>query len=90
MQNIEQHCPICKKQIQRSERYPRCLCTECRARAKSKDGRRLEFFNESVSGGYIAQYADTGESYPSHECYVDGIQCHADEHRFGGIVIQTV
>ena len=50
----------------------------------------LLFFNESISGGYLAKYADTGESYPSHDCYIHGIKCYADEHRFGGIVIQTV
>ena len=38
----------------------------------------------------MAEYAHTGESYPSHECYVDGILRHADEHRFGGIVIQLI
>jgi hypothetical protein len=43
-----------------------------------------------MTGGFIAQYADTGESYPSHECYVDGVRCHADEGHFGGIVIQPV
>jgi c-di-GMP-binding flagellar brake protein YcgR len=63
---------------------------ECAARATSKDRRPLKFSNESISGGFLAQYADTGESYPSHECYVDGSLCHADEHYFGGIVIQPV
>jgi len=43
-----------------------------------------------MTGGFIAAYADTGESYPSHACYVDGIQCNADEGYFGGIVIQPV
>ena len=85
-----QVCPICKKSIQPSERYPRYLCAECAKRARSKDGRLLKFFNESFSGGFIAQYADTGESYPSHECYVDGIPCYADEHYCGGIVIQPM
>jgi len=43
-----------------------------------------------MTGGFIAEYEDTGESYPSHECYVDGIPCYADEGRFGGIVIQPL
>lgn len=85
-----QVCPICQKQVHPSKRYPRYLCEQCATRVKSKDGRLLKFFNESISGGYIAKYADTGESYPSHECYIDGIQCHADEHYFGGIVIQPI
>jgi predicted amidophosphoribosyltransferase len=90
MPQNHQRCPICQKPVHPSERYPRYLCSECTARAKSLDGRLLKFFNESFSGGFIAQYAVTGESYPSHECYVDGIPCHADEHYFGGIVIQPI
>jgi hypothetical protein len=43
-----------------------------------------------MSGGFAARYADTGEEYASHECFVDGIKCHADEARFGGIVIAAV
>jgi hypothetical protein len=50
----------------------------------------LKFSNVDTTGGFIAHYADTSEVYPSHECYVDGIQCYADEHRFGGIVIQPM
>jgi hypothetical protein len=88
MQPAMQHCPICQKTVQPSERYPRYLCAVCAAKARSKDGRALIFSNESISGGYLAYYADTHESYPSHECFVDGIRCHADEHYYGGIVIQ--
>jgi len=84
-----QNCPICTKAVLPSARYPRYLCSECAARAVAHDGRKLAFFNESISGGFIAKYADTGETHPSHECFVDGIPCHADEHYFGGIVIQT-
>jgi DNA-directed RNA polymerase subunit RPC12/RpoP len=90
MTTTQQLCPICKKPVERSERYPRYLCRKCGSRAKSKDGRPLRFINKSFSGGFVAQYADTGEAYPSHECYIDGIQCYADEHRFGGIVIQPI
>ena len=71
-------------------KQPHYLCLDCSARAKSKDGRPLKFSNIDMSGGSAGHDADTGESYPSHECYVDGIQCYADEHRFGGIVIQPV
>ncbi|HET9905633.1 MAG TPA: hypothetical protein VFQ23_03310 [Anaerolineales bacterium] len=89
-QDQQQYCPICRTSVYFSPRYPRHLCVDCASRAKSKDGRLLKFMNESMSGGYIAQYADTGESYPSHECYVDGVECYADEDYWGGIVIQTV
>jgi hypothetical protein len=43
-------------------------------------------------GGYVAYYWDSNnaEEYNSHECYIDGIKCWADEARFGGIVIEVV
>jgi hypothetical protein len=85
-----QACPICHRSVQSFPRYPRYLCLECAARATSKDGRPLKFSNIDMTGGFIAQYADTGESYPGHDCYVDGIHCHADEGHFGGIVIQPI
>lgn len=85
-----QTCPICHRAVEASERYPRYVCTDCFAQAKSQDGRALIFSNVDLSGGYRAQYADTGEPYPGHDCYIYGIMCHADEHRFGGIVIQKV
>ena len=87
---IPQTCPICHRTVEPSERYPRYVCSDCAAQAKSQDGRGLLFFNESLSGGYLAKYADTGETYTGHDCYIHGIQCYADEHRFGGIVIQRV
>jgi len=90
MSSNTQTCPICHQSVPPFARYPRYLCLECASRAKSKDGRLLKFSNIDTSGGYIAEYADTGESYPSHECYVDGIPCHADEGHFGGIVIQPI
>jgi hypothetical protein len=40
--------------------------------------------------GCAAEYADTGEEYPSRECFIDGLRCEAEEARFGGIVIQRV
>lgn len=54
------------------------------------DGRRLLFANVDLSGGFEARYADTGADYPSHDCVVDGVACHADEARFGGIVVEAL
>jgi hypothetical protein len=48
------------------------------------------FSNVGLSGGFAAQYADTGAVYLSHECFIRGIPCRADEAHFGGIVIQTI
>lgn len=88
MQPEIQHCPICGTAVRPNPRSPNYLCQTCAVRAVSRDGRPLAFSNTGASGGYAAQYADSGEAYDSHDCYVDGILCHADEARFGGIVIQ--
>jgi hypothetical protein len=85
-----QSCPICSTPVPPNPRYPRYLCPSCSGKATSEDGRLLEFSNVSMSGGFAARYADTGEEYASHECFVDGVKCHADEARFGGIVIEVV
>lgn len=85
---IEQKCPICSAPVQYSERYPKYVCVDCSLRAADEDGRSLSFANLSLSGGFAAIYADTREERDSHECYIDGIRCHADEAKFGGIVIQ--
>ena len=85
-----QVCPICSKPVEPSQRYPRHVCHDCAIKASSQDGRALEFYNESFSGGFIAKYADNRGEYLSHDCYIDGIKCYADEARFGGIVIQVV
>jgi len=83
-----QRCPICSTEVAYSERYPEYLCESCAAKAVDENGRPLEFSNVSLSGGFIAYYADTKEEYGQHICYIDGIKCRADEARFGGIVIQ--
>jgi hypothetical protein len=56
----------------------------------SAEGRPLAFFNEGLSGGFVPLYADTHQPYEGgHICWIDGIRCCADEHRFGGIVIEV-
>ena len=73
-----------------SPRYPRYICPDCAHRAADEEGRSVEFYNESFSGGFMAKYADTGEKRESHICFIDGVKCRADEARFGGIVIQVM
>ena len=83
-------CPICKKPVQYWERYPNLLCEECSDRTTDEAGNRVAFYNESISGGCYGEYPETGQPYEDRVCYVDGNKCAADEHRFGGIVIQVV
>ena len=85
-----QQCPICSKDVQPNARYPRYVCVACASRAASSDGRLLDFSNVDISGGFVARYSDTGELYLHHECFIDAVKCHADEARFGGIVIEAV
>lgn len=83
-------CPVCDAPLQLIARYPRYVCQSCAARAVSVEGRPLEFFNSGLSGGYEARYADDKRPYPGHVCFIDGQPCHADEARFGGIVIERI
>ena len=83
-------CPICGIALEPVARYPRYVCQDCADRATSIDGRPLEFFNLGLSGGYGARYADNQTSYNSHDCFIDGQACRADEARFGGIVIELL
>jgi hypothetical protein len=86
----EKACPICGERIKANPRYPRQVCRACAARACDEKGRPLCFSNTSLSGGFAACYADTGEARDSHVCFIDGVRCWADEARMGGIVVQIV
>lgn len=83
------NCHICKKELMFNHRYPNYVCKDCCSKATSKTGRRIIFRNKDLSGGYEAFYEDTKEKYPSHLCFIDGVECFADEARFGGIVIEV-
>ena len=82
-------CPICGEHAPANPRYPRQVCAECAGRAVDEHGRALTFYNQGLSGGFQAQYADTGEWRDGPICYVDGVRCRAEEGRFGGIVVQV-
>jgi protein-arginine kinase activator protein McsA len=83
-----QKCPICLAEVARSARYPKYVCQSCATRAADETGRPLKFFNETLTGGFLAFYADTHEKRESHVCWIDGVKCRADEDYYGGIVIQ--
>lgn len=84
-------CPLCGTEQPALSRYPGYLCRSCVSRASTKDGRRLLLVNTSAAGGFAARYADDGELCEevsvTHEVYVDGVRCRADESRVGGIVV---
>ena len=71
-------------------RYPRYLCGNCSGRVTDKEDRRVEFFNTEFLGhGCQGRYVDSDEPYNSDVCYVDGVECWAEEAYLGGIVIQA-
>lgn len=83
-------CPVCAAVISPNPRYPRAVCAACALRACDAEGRMLDFFNAGFGGGYLAVFREGGEPYDSHDCYIDGLPCRADEARFGGIVVQVI
>jgi hypothetical protein len=84
-----QRCPICLTEVYKSARYPNYLCVACASRACDAEKRPLVFYNETLTGGFLAFYADTNEKYDSHICYVDGVKCWADEDYYGGIIVRV-
>jgi hypothetical protein len=84
------NCPICKTELMPFERYPKYVCESCAKKATDANGTKVEFGNTSICGGFEGYYLDTKEAYNSQTCYIDGIECFAEEARFGGIVIQKV
>ena len=83
-------CPICKDKIEYDISYPNHICSSCATNPVDENGRDLEFCSTSGSGGFIAQYMDTGEVRDSHICFISGKKCWPDEAKFGGIIIQEL
>lgn len=81
-------CPLCGAAMTFNPRYPQAVCFVCAGSASDAKGRALDFCNADFGGGFVAFYRDGGEKYDSHDCFIDGHACRADEARFGGIVVQ--
>lgn len=88
--NETKNCPICSIEMMHWERYPNLVCERCESRATDAYGRRVKFFNKSLSGGFQAFYDDNDAEYKHQICYIDGIRCYAKEHRFGGIAVEKI
>lgn len=86
----EHACPICGAPVLASPRYPRQLCPACVLEATDARGRSIRFANTGFSGGLEARYSDDGSIHTGSECLVRGVRCRAEEHRFGGIVVQPI
>ena len=78
-------CPICEVKIEIFKRYPNAVCGQCFDKTVTEKGEKIEFYNINHGGGFKSIVNNIeGEI---HDCYINGIQCYAEEHRFGGIVI---
>lgn len=84
-----QNCPVCGRDVKPNPRYPRYVCASCVKRATDTKGESVEFFQTGPLGLLAGRYAASGEPYISYDCVIDGVECWAEEARFGGIVVQA-
>jgi len=82
------NCPICENTMLKIERYPNMICSECSELTVTEKNVKIEFFNIDHTGGFISVVNNVEGDI--HECYVNNIECSAEEGRFGGIVISVV
>ena len=87
-------CPICGKRRLFSARYPNALCNSCGYSKKMVDslGNPVEFANQSISGGFMSIHHENGVlvERQEHSCFLNGIECEANEARLGGIAVQIL
>lgn len=82
-------CPICTAPTAVTERYPRSVCVACVLEAVDEEGHPVTFANVDMSGGFVARRSDGSAPPRPHVCVIRGVVCHADEARFGGIVVEA-
>lgn len=86
-------CPICNGPSNGSARYPNAICADCREQAVDEVGNEVVFYNATPGGTGLVRVIHTGELNGKvrdecGDCWVRGVPCFAQEHRFGGVVIQ--
>jgi hypothetical protein len=81
-------CPICEKIIMIYPRYPMAVCEECASDTYTVNMEPISFYNEGPGGGFFSMM--NGIRGDSHDCFIHGIKCYADEARMGGIVISRL
>ena len=86
--NSTSQCPICNEDRYYSARYPTAVCNSCACQTTTLDGQQIEYYNTSVYGGFEGLV--NGEKTYDDICYINGKKCHAQEAKFGGIVVQLI
>ncbi len=93
---LKQWCSNCYKEVYYQVRYPKYICSECASKNKyDKRGNLLEFYNQSITGGFRITYVDSkgntireDDTRDYCECIIDDKLFFAQEAKFGGVVIQ--
>ena len=86
-------------------RYPKMICQKCsngdNGKILDSFGNEVSFSNIDISGGFASYHKIKNNNNNNndnenkiiqkedHMCWINSVQCYADEARFGGIVIQT-
>lgn len=87
-------CPGCGTRLIHFQRYPWYFCGACLARAEDGEGRKLTFFNSSISGGLGWRYEDDSTTADLKSiavvCHIDQRPVLVSEARFGGVVAQPL
>ena len=84
-------CPTCGGSGRSSERYPGAVCEDCESIVTDKFGKSAKLYNESMSGGLMIVAGTRelkGNAAENEALFIRGVECRAQEHRFGGVVIQ--
>jgi hypothetical protein len=74
----EQNCPICKELVKVNPRYPNHVCSACLEGGVDVNGNTILVSEIDVRSNLEVQ------------CSVKGIECKAQEARFGGTVVQVI
>lgn len=87
-------CPGCGIRLKHFERYPWYFCQGCLEQAEDCEGKRLVFFNISISGGLGWRYADDPSAADRDVieviCFICTRPVLVTEARFGGVVAQPL
>ena len=69
-------------------RYSDCVCNSClnHYKTRDKEGNEKHFGNIDITGGIRATCND--KPTDDFSCYINNVECYANEARFGGIVIR--
>ena len=84
-----QKCPICNSEGHYVPRYRNYVCGNCidTYGTYTKAGQKISFGNIDYWGGFKSKIEGEDNYGSVHECYINNLQCYADEAKFGGIVI---